>query len=157
MDDFPSSVSCVSELITESDTVMDEEHPKTPLPPSLYPVLVKVAPEFQKRFPGFRPSSPLYNVKPDGIEVLTISFLYKEHDIPRFATLVYEVKAHTSTSWSAQFNPFRSSPQPHQMNGIDWIKLYHIDFEPGLYALEKALEEFYNLNISPQRLADGPV
>ncbi len=150
MDDFPSSVSCVSEIVAD-----EEQAIHVPQPPSLYPVLVNVAPEFQHRFPGFRPSSPLYNVKPDGTEVLTISFLYKEHDIPRFATLVYELKSRTATSWTAQFNPFTSSPQPHQMNGIDWIKLYHIDFEPALYALEKALEGFYNLNIRTQKLTDG--
>jgi hypothetical protein len=106
-------------------------------------VLLKVVPEFQYRFPGFRPSSPLYNVKRDGTEVITISFLYKEHDIPRFATLVYEVKMIKSNYYSARFNPYASSPQPHQQNGIDWIKLYHIEFEPAIYTLEKAIEEYY--------------
>jgi hypothetical protein len=152
MNDFPSSVSCVSELVEENSSVV--ESIVTPEVPSLYPTLLKVVPEFQKIFSGFRPSSPLYSIKSDGTETLSINFLYKEHDIPRFATLVYQVKKRTPTIWNAQFNPYTSSPQPHQQNGIDWIKLYHIDFEPALYALEKALEEYYNLNMNSAAIED---
>jgi hypothetical protein len=148
MDDFPSSVSCVSEIVAEDDI----QSPLSPQIPSLYPSLLKVAPEFQKLFPGFRPSSPLYSIKSDGTEVLTIGFVYKEYDVPRFATLVYNLKRRSATSWNAEFNPYVSSPQPHQKNGIDWIKLYHINFEPAFYSLEKILEQFYNLNMNLQRL-----
>lgn len=149
MDDFPSSVSCVSELVEDNSSVLS--HPKIP---PLYPILLKIVPEFQSRFPGFRPAPPLYSTKPDRTEILTIGFLYKQYDIPRYATLVYELKKYTSKHWNAQFNPYVSTPQPHQQNGIDWIKLYHIEFEPALYSLEKALEEYYNLNMNPTAVTD---
>lgn len=149
MDDFPSSVSCVSELVEDNSSVLSD-----PKIPPLYPTLLKIVPEFQTRFPGFRPAPPLYSIKPDRTEILTIGFLYKQHDIPRYATLVYELKKYTSKRWNAQFNPYVSTPQPHQQNGIDWIKLYHIEFEPALYSLEKALEEYYNLNMNPTAVTD---
>ena len=146
MDDFPSSVSCVSEITAGEEAYQS---------PSLYPTLLKVAPEFQTRFPGFRPSAPLYSSKHDGTDVISIGFLYKEHDISRYATLVYELKKRNGVRWFATFNPYTSSPQPHQQDGIDWIKLYHIEFEPAVYALEKALEEYYSLNMNHQTLSDG--
>lgn len=149
MDDFPSSVSCVSELVAE------EVETVAPQKTTLYPILLKLAPEFCYRFPEFRPSSPLYTIKPDGLQTLSISFLYREHDIPRFATLVYDLKLYSQTRWKATFNPYASSPQPHQQNGIEWIKLYHIDFEPALYSLEKAVEEFYSLNMNQLELTDA--
>jgi hypothetical protein len=154
MNDFPSSVSCVSELVEDNATVVSqaEEPVKSP---TVYHSILKVSSEFEYRFPGFRPSAPLYSTKPDGTDVLHISFVYKEHDIPRFATMLYEVKQYSKGRWKAEFNPYLSTPQPHQRNGIEWIQLYLIKFEPALYALERALEEWYNLNMNSTTLTDG--
>ena len=147
MNEFPSRVSCVSEVCEDTSTVVSQIEEPTKSP-TLYESIVKVIPEFQYKFPGFRPSAPLYSTKPDGTEVLHIPFMYKEYDIPRFATICYEVKQYNNGRWKAEFNPYSSTPQPHKHNGIEWIKLYLIDFEPALYSLEREIEEYYNLNIN---------
>ena len=142
--EFPSSVSCVSECVATESVVESEILPSestvTLLPP-LYPVLQAIAPEFMRRFPEFRIGAPQYKEN----TFIYIAFIYSEQGIPRHAIMVYEVKK-AFGRYKVSFNPFLSTPQPHQRNGIEWIQLYFIEFEPAFYALEQAIEKFYNLN-----------
>jgi hypothetical protein len=145
--------SSVTHILEELDELL--ETPKPPLITDSPPSPTKVAPmwqtiqtastHFQHRFPGFRASTPLYQ-KFDTFYKLRIQFIWSEHEIPRSGELVYKLERTglPENPYRASFDPFESTPQPHQHNGINWTGLYYVEFEPALYTLQKLLEKHFH-------------
>ena len=150
--DFPSSVSCVSEICFEDE----ETNENAPLLfihsiPTLYSVVQKAAPEFSYRFPQFRPSYPIYLARTPEKEVFSINFVWMDEEVPRSATMVFQATrgVFSPYKWQVTFNPWHSHPQGQSKVILDWIYLYFVKFEPALYTLERLFTDFYNLNATP--------
>jgi hypothetical protein len=143
MAEFPSSVSCVSEICVEEDDSISIT-PILNTIPTLFSVVQTAAPDFEHRFPCFRPSYPVFLSRTEIHELFLITFVYMEKESPRSASMVFQATRGTFPPyrWAVTFNPWHSKPQGQKT--FDWIYLYYVLFEPALYTLERLFTDFYN-------------
>lgn len=119
-DEFPDSVSAVSSVKAEVENPVFHEY----VAPTSREVLLKAAPEiFQSLFPRFRCSKLLCRDLKAGEILWNLPFLYEQDGIPRSGVLAF-----VSDRYKTFFDPFRSSPQPDRVGGIDFIKLDIVEF-----------------------------
>ena len=83
---------------------------------------------FPSILPGFKAGQP---EKIKG--TLKIPFEYMPY-IPIKGIMVFEV---LSAPVYVTFNPFLSSPQSFEQNGIDWVRMKYLEKLPELYEFEK--------------------
>jgi len=92
---------------------------------------------FPSILPGFKASNAQI-IK----DTLTIPFEYTPH-ITVKGIMVFEI--FTSPLY-VTFNPFLSSPQSFEQNGIDWVRMKYLDRREELYEFERQAKELLQID-----------
>lgn len=111
---------------------------------------LKATMRFKTVFDGFQPGDPSIYVN-KGVFTLHIPFTHIQ-GIPRQAEMVYDIYTLCPYTWASKFNPFESIPQPHESNGIEWIRLTYLQIEPNFSAFAKDISNSFDLYLNKKSL-----
>ena len=111
---------------------------------------LKATLRFKTVFEGFYPGDPYICVK-KGVFTLHIPFTHTQ-GISRQAEMVYDIYTLCPYTWASTFNPFLCSPQPHDNNGIEWIRLTYLQIEPRFSAFSKDISNTFDLYLNKKSL-----
>ena len=111
---------------------------------------LKATMRFKTVFDGFQPGDPSICVK-KGVFTLHIPFTHIQ-GIVRQAEMVYDIYTLCPYTWASKFNPFLSSPQPHENSGIEWIRLTYLQIEPKFSAFAKDISNSFDLYLNKKSL-----